>query len=337
MVDTSNASMEDAQSMGSTDPWAEAFAALAQENDEKANDPDTGDDNGSEGAGIPNADTDVADRNADTDEAATRNQEMADDNAQRSSIDVQADAEEDTGSEVSDLRVTEEELNSYRDAVQNDIQERTITAVAKAYIDKGARHTNGKLGASIKDDDICKYDEDGIPHFYNPETGREFTGDDPRAQATQWVKNYNEELAQAFNNTCRDYAQKLAEQSAPQIAVMEFADTYENLDPVRQGMLDSILEDYEITDDNGNVIGYSCDLNSALGIVDRQVRMIQEHYKAQHTIEDTKAQEQPKGPALDIKSSANSGGNTEPPKFNSIAEAMEWQQDQLLANMKKGN
>jgi len=211
-----------------------------------------------------------------------------------------------------------------------DIRQRTLTDVAQAYIRQGARHQGNRLGANISDPDICKRDSDGVPRFYNPETGREFTGDNPRRQAQEWVDDYNRELAEAFNKTCSDYSQRLMDQEGGRLAVIEFAPKYKALDPVRRSMLDSILEDYEVTDSNGDVVSYSCDLDKALAAVNRQVAVIQRQYGQQAA----KPKAEPSGPALDTPSTSGGKGDSAKPQFKSIAEAMEWEQDQILARMK---
>lgn len=211
-----------------------------------------------------------------------------------------------------------------------DIREQTINDVVAAYIKQpGVRHQGNRLGASINDPDVCKRDRDGVPRFYNPETGREFTGDNPRRQAQEWVDDYNRELADAFNKTCQEYSQRLLQEEGGRLAVIEFAPKYKALDPVRRSMLDSLLEDYEVTDGDGNVVSYSCDLDKALAAVNRQVAVIQRQYGQQ--AKPTPAA--PTGPVLDTPSTApqQSGGR---PEFKSLAEAMEWEQDQILQKRK---
>lgn len=195
---------------------------------------------------------------------------------------------------------------------------------------RGVRNRNGVLGATIEDPDICKRDADGVPHFFNPETGREFTGDNPRRQTQEWIDDYNKELARVFNNACQKYEEHLMQEESPKLKVMEFAPKYEKLDDIRRGMFENVIEDYEIKDKSGKVIGYSCDLDKALALVDRQVAMIQSYAK-QHKPQQQAA---PTGPALDMKTSSGAvaGSSNEPPK--SLEEAMLRIQEQQLAKMK---
>ena len=309
------------------DDWAAAFAALDQA-DKGAAEADASADAGADGSagGVPDAEE------ADAGEGAAAPQG---DDAVESEAGVGGPGDlggEDGDLGVFDLEVTEEQIKGYRDKLMQDIQDRTITDVAQAYIKQGARNTNGRLGATINDPDVCKRDRDGVPRFYNPDTGREFTGDNPRRQAQEWVDDYNKELADNFNRTCQQYSQRLLEQEQGKLAVIEFAPKYKALDPVRRAMLESIIEDYEVTDDNGDVIAYSCDLDKALAAVDRQVSVIKRRFAGQAQAAQTKPE--PTGPVLDTPSTNGGTQDGKMPQFKSIAEAMEWQQDQLLAKMK---
>jgi len=223
------------------------------------------------------------------------------------------------------------DIEKYENSINADLRARTIKDISDDFIERGVRNHNGKLGATLDDDDICIRDDDGVPHFYNPETGQEFRGDNPRRQAQEWVDDYNRELARVFNEACKIHEDDLRKQVEPSLAVIRFAPKYDKLDDIRRGMLDNIIEDYEVTDNNGKVIGYSCDLDKALNMVDRQIKMIQDYAKTQQPAQKPA----PTGPALDMKTSSGAvqaGDNTPP---SSLAEAMERLQDAQLDKLKK--
>lgn len=320
---------QDPQGQVESDPWAAAFAALDKMGQDDAapaegGQPGDGTDagTGDAGAGEPAADALAGDG--------------AGDEAGDGGLgDPAGEAGQPDGGAGEDLLgISEDEIEDYRSVLADDVRDRAIVDIAQEFVKRGIRHQNGRLGATIEDEDICKRDRDGVPRFYNPETGREFIGDNPRRQAQEWVDDYNRELADAFNRACEKYEANLMEAEAPSMAVLEFAPTYEKLDPIRKGMLESVLEDYEIEED-GEVVGYSVDLNRALALVDRQVAMIQGYAKAQAPAQ--RHDPEPKGPALDMGNAAAAvGSNGGKPKFNSIAEAMEYQQDQLLASLNAG-
>lgn len=329
MANQNEKTFEDEVDQVPSDPWIEAFAALDKEAKDSTEEASDTDDSGSDSA--------VSDSQGDDNGEHSASPEVGDGLGSEDQPGGPGDlgggdSGSDTAFDNNDLSISEEQIKQYRESFMEDIKERTLNDVANAYIKQGARHTNGRLGASINDPDVCVRDDDGFPRFYNPETGREFTGDNPRRQAQEWVDDYNRELADAFNKTCREYSQRLMQEEGGRLAVIEFAPKYKSLDPIRRSMLDSILEDYEITDSEGDVIAYSCDLDKALAAVNRQVRVIQSQYKSGKT-----EKPKPSGPALDTPNAAGSKApGSGKPKFKSIEEAMEWEQDQLLAKM-KGN
>lgn len=312
------------------DDWAAAFAALDKENEEDSEtdanaDSGTDDDNGEV------SDSEKSDQGEGP--APTEgNDGLESEDLPGGPGDLGGeDGGEDVHFDWGNLDVSPEGIQSYREELTKSIEERTIKDVAAAYIRQGARNDNGRLGATINDPDVCKRDRDGVPRFYNPETGREFTGDNPRRQAQEWVDDYNRELRDAFNKTCADYSQRLLKTEGVKLAVVEFAPKYQQLDPMRRSMFEAVIEDYEVTDNNGDVIGYSCDLDKALAAVNRQVSAIQHQYSKTHT---AKPEKKPSGPALDTPSTGGTAQQNGKPQFKSIAEAMEWEQDQLLAKMK---
>lgn len=228
-----------------------------------------------------------------------------------------------------------EQVESYRKEIVDEATNRAIEAVANAYIKKGARNTDGRLGATINDPDICKRDDDGVPHFYNPETGREFTGDNPRRQAQEWCDDYNRALKDAFNDTCDQYAKKLVKEREAEVALVEFESTYDSLDDVRRDMLDSLLENYEIKDEHGEVVGFDCDLNAMLRAVNRTFEKMQGRIRAAKADAGGGTQQQApaSAPALDMKSSPASAP-ADGKEVKSLADALLYQQDKILNERK---
>lgn len=226
-------------------------------------------------------------------------------------------------------------------AIKKTVADEAVRLTAELFIEKNIRHdANNRLGASLNDPDIYRKDENGVPTFYNPDTGKPFTGDNPRAQARAWVREYNEELKETFNQIAGQKAQELEAQAKPMLDLLEFAPKFERLDPIRQQMLDSLIEDYAIEDASGDVVGYSCDLDKALAQVNRQIKTLQSQAQStpqsqpQATGGATEEKKPASSPAVDMK--AGAGSQQGKPQFKNIAEAMEWEQDQLLRKMKEG-
>jgi glutamate synthase domain-containing protein 2 len=313
-------------------PWAAAFAALEPKSEEIV-ETDANAGNSDVGGNGANADTV---NGQDTSQAESGNSDANEDVV--GGLDSSTGADDNEGESNSGnafaeaVGITEESIQQFENDLNEDIRQQAINEVAAEFIKRGIRNRDGALGATLDDDDICKRDSDGVPHFYDPETGREFT-DNPRAQAQAWVDAYNKELARVFNNTCQQYEEHLKEESAPRLAVMKFAPKYEKLDDIRKGMFDNVIEDYEIKDNDNKVIGYSCDLDKALALVERQITMIQNYAKNAAVSNEQKPQ--PTGPALDMKTSSGAmqTGNDAPP--SSLAEAMERLQDVQLSKIQK--
>lgn len=316
------------------DPWAAAFAALEQKGEGGAE--GTADAGGN--AMVPGGDvasSDGADQGEESSGEAQPKEGEADALAAGGlDLDTGTDGAANGNAFASHLGVTEESIQQYEQELGEDIRDRAIKEVAEEFLKRdNVRHSNGVLGATLDDPDICKRDSDGVPRFYNPETGREFTGDNPRRQAQEWVDDYNRELARVFNNTCEQYEQHLKEQSAPQLAVMKFAPKYEKLDDIRRGMFDNVIQDYEIKDGNGDVVGYTCDLDKALALVDRQIEMIQSYGKQRQQEQQAQPQ-QSIGPALDMKNSSGAMQAGDDAPITSLADAMERLQNQQLEKLK---
>lgn len=316
------------------DPWVAAFASLEPKGEESAEEPaeEQGQQEGQQPASantasngreeVPPAD----DKGDDSGDGSTAGRLDTPDRIH----------DEQNGSAFSGVQeVTEESIKEFEEKLGKDVRNQAIKDIAVEFIKRGIRNTNGVLGATLDDPDICKRDEDGVPRFYNPETGREFSGDNPRRQAQEWVDDYNRELGRVFDNSCEQYEQHLRQQAAPKLAVMKFAPKYEKLDAIRKGMLDTIIQDYEIKDGDGKVVGYNCNLDKALAQVDRQIAMIQEYAKTHQQQQSEQQPGQPATPALDMKTSSGAVQQPDSAAPSSLAEAMERLQDAQLSKLKK--
>lgn len=309
------------------DSWEAAFAALEQRNKKESEETPAGRD------GQPDAEG--------SGEAEGTSGSDAEPVAEGQSNDAQLDgadaggsgaADGAAGETVSEFDYSAEEVNETISSIESSIEDQAVSDVANAMKASGKIRVtrDGKLGASINDPDIYTKDEDGVPTYINPETGRPFTGDNPRAQAKQWVDDYNAELEQAFNKIAKQRIDELKKEKEPIVRTLKFAETYKKLNDVQRDMLDSLIEDYEVKDEDGNAIGYSCDLDKALAQVNRQISKLTERGKALHPKQEKPA---PTEPALDMPQSTGSSEN-KPPQFKSLEEAMEWSQNQQLKQRK---
>ena len=310
------------------DSWEAAFAALEQRNKKEPEETPAGRD------GQPDAGESGQAEGTSGSDAEPMAQGQSDD-AQLDGTDAGGSGAADgaAGETVSEFDYSAEEVNETISSIESSIEDQAVSDVANAMKASGKIRVtrDGKLGASINDPDIYTKDEDGVPTYINPETGRPFTGDNPRAQAKQWVDDYNAELEQAFNKIAKQRIDELKKEKEPVVRTLKFAETYKKLNDVQRDMLDSLIEDYEVKDEDDNAIGYSCDLDKALTQVNRQISKLTERGKALHPKQEKPV---PTEPALDMPQSTGSSEN-KPPQFKSLAEAMSWSQDQMLKKGRK--
>lgn len=309
------------------DSWEAAFAALEQRNKKESEETPASRD------GQPDAEGSGEAEGTSGSDAEPVAQGQSDD-AQLDGTDTGGSGAADgtAGETVSEFDYSADEVNETISSIESSIEDQAVSDVANAMKASGKIRVtrDGKLGASINDPDIYTKDEDGVPTYINPETGRPFTGDNPRAQAKQWVDDYNAELEQAFNKIAKQRIDELKKENEPIVRTLKFAETYKKLNDVQRDMLDSLIEDYEVKDEEGNAIGYSCDLDKALAQVNRQIAKLTERGKALHPKQEKPA---PTEPALDMPQSTGSSEN-KPPQFKSLEEAMEWSQNQQLKQRK---
>lgn len=310
------------------DSWEAAFAALEQRNKKEPEETPANRD------GQPDAGESGQAESTSGSDAEPMAESQSDD-AQLDGTDAGGSGATDgtAGETVSEFDYSAEEVNETISSIESSIEDQAVSDVANAMKASGKIRVtrDGKLGASINDPDIYTKDEDGVPTYINPETGRPFTGDNPRAQAKQWVDDYNAELEQAFNKIAKQRIDELKKENEPIVRTLKFAETYKKLNDVQRDMLDSLIEDYEVKDEDGNAIGYSCDLDKALVQVNRQIAKLTERGKALHPKQEKPA---PTEPSLDMPQSTGSSEN-KPPQFKSLAEAMSWSQDQMLKKGRK--
>ena len=308
------------------DPWIAAFAALEQKDEE---DPTATADMGNADDGGTAADTEGTGGQELPDKDETIDSVETEGNAGGFGVDV-GGAEPQDSVFAESYGLDETGIEQLQQEFDKQISDRVINDIAQEFIKRGYKHTNGVLGITINDPSVRRNDKDGVPHFYNIYTGEEIYGERPREKCQELVDDYNSSLSAAFNEACSQYEAYLRKQEEPQLAVKKFAPKYEKLDPIRRGMLDNAIEDYEIKDKDGKVVGYSCDLDKQLALVDKQIAMIQSYAK-QH---QPQQQRQSTGPVLDMKTSSGAVPNNDAP-VTSLAEAMERLQDAELAKLKR--
>lgn len=84
-----------------------------------------------------------------------------------------------------------------------------------------------------------------------------------RMEAQQWIDSFNSQLRQEIQVRARTVSRELSKQMAPARRLLAFAPTFEAMDANTREVFDDLVEGYEVRNQQGEVVGYSCDLNKA--------------------------------------------------------------------------
>lgn len=167
--------------------------------------------------------------------------------------------------------------------------------------------------------DIYERREDGTVIFNNPDNpNRPF---ESREQAQAWINSMNQQIQNAFNQEVYKEQQELYKNATPAINLIQFAPLYDSMPEITQNIFDDLIEPYSITNADGDVIGFDCDLSAmarqASALVERYGfgRQAQQEQSAQQ-----QAKQQSSDPAMDLKS--GNGASADDAEPTNIAEAM---------------
>lgn len=217
-----------------------------------------------------------------------------------------------TGSRGSTNDVQTYDYSARRNGLINDIQQQSIKDVTKMFEENDVKMWSMQ--------ELYHRDEDGTVHFDNPDSpGREFAS---RAEAQSWIESMNAEIQNAFANEVRKRQQELYKKAEPSIRLLEFAPAYDAMDDDTKAVFNELTMPYSVYDDNGNIIGFSCNLNA----VANQAANIAGKFSSK-TVETTSVPDKPakKGsddlPDMDPVTSSGAAGNEKIDPKN-IEEAM---------------
>lgn len=187
---------------------------------------------------------------------------------------------------------------------------------------------------------IAEYQRDGIrPITMNDlyqrdqSTGRVtyMNPDDPtrpfssRMEAQQWIDSFNSQLRQEIQARARAVSRELSKQMAPARRLLAFAPTFDAMDERTREVFDDLIEGYEVRNQQGEVVGYSCDLNKA---AERARRMAAKYGRSGGGTSKTGAsQQETRTPAEDLRSHGSASArrkdpNREPRDLNEAFEIM---------------
>lgn len=183
------------------------------------------------------------------------------------------------------------------------IAQEAVAAANKIFKDNQIR--------KMSDEDLYVRHEDGTVEWRNPDNpNKPFD----RMEAGKYVDFFNDRIDKAFRKTVAEEYAKLKKENAHRYAVIEFAPVYNQMSEIEKNIFNDIISQNQITDDQGNVVGFSCDLTTAA----KQAVTIASRFKtapqtgSQAPQSGSVKQAQPVSqPAMDIKTGTGESGTEE--------------------------
>lgn len=160
----------------------------------------------------------------------------------------------DDGGGSSDGAEEPEYPRDYQGAINQVATEITRAArqqAAKEFSDNGIRHFTMR--------DLYRRDDSGNVTFVNPDDrSRPFSS---RMEAQQWIDSMNKEIDSEMRKRSIEISKDIQKAAAPALRLLRFAPTYDAMPDATKRMFDDLIEDYEVKNGKGQVVGYSCDLD----------------------------------------------------------------------------
>ena len=163
----------------------------------------------------------------------------------------------------------------------------------------------------------------GTVKFINPDEpdGRGgYRSFNSRAEAQQWCDAFNKDVDAEFQRAAIAERNKLLEEYRPTRELIEFAPKFQKFDQMKQGIINDMIQPYEIKGANGNVIGYRCNLDAVAGQADKLIARFKANQPQQQAAPAIEPKPQGSGPAIDMKSSGSGSTGSNEPK--DLSEAL---------------
>ena len=201
-----------------------------------------------------------------------------------------------------------DDYSTYRDGLVSELRKAAFDKVNQEFQNQGIQ----KISVS----QLYQRDEDrGTVTFLNPDNpSRPF---ESRAEAQAFCEAFNKDIDMEFRKAMQAEYNRLNDQYKPTMELIDFAPKFEKFSQVKQDIIDDLIEPYEIRANDGKIIGYRCNLDSAAAQADKILARFPQQQVAEEPKEEPKSSE----PALDMKSHAAGGaGKGKEPK--TLEEAM---------------
>lgn len=133
------------------------------------------------------------------------------------------------------------------------IQQQAVKEITDEFKEKGIKKYN--IGMLYQRDENT-----GAVTFVNPDDERRpFQS---RHEAQQWVDSINTEIDNEYRRMAMERQGKLIEENQPRLAFIDFIPTYNTLNQSEKAIFEQLVQPYAIQQ-NGQVLGFNCNLNTA--------------------------------------------------------------------------
>lgn len=265
---------------------------------------------GAEGSG--------ADSGDDDDEAAEEGDE-ADEDAESSDDEGYGD---DRGHPASYGSAGPADYQSTQQAIVEQLNRSAVAQARKQFADQGIRE--------FTMNDIYERTQDGRVVYRNPDDpNRPFSS---RMEAQQWIDSFNSQVKQELQRVALNIRNENLKGIAPSIRLLQFAPVYDEMSDAVREIFDDLIEDYEVRNNRGEVVGYSCDLNRAAAKAERLASKYNRNSHGPKKSATVKKSGPQKSPAVDIRSRGSAAGSKPDREPETLGEAFK-----ILREMNRSN
>lgn len=170
-------------------------------------------------------------------------------------------------------------------------------------------------------DDVYQRTQDGRVVYRNPDDpNRPFSS---RMEAQQWIDSFNKQVQDALVRQATEIRDKNAKAAMPALRLLQFAPVYDVMDPSIREVFDDLIEDYEIRNRAGKVIGYSCDLEKMAMKASRLATKYNHHSQSKGKSGTVKKPGPQKSPAMDTRARGSAASAPAEGEPKTMEEAMQ--------------
>lgn len=189
------------------------------------------------------------------------------------------------------------------------IQRQAIQAAALKFKEDGIRE--------FTMNDIYQRTQDGRVVYRNPDDpNRPFSN---RMEAQQWIDSFNKQVRSELQKLAQGYYRENLKQVAPTVRMLRFGERFDRMPKQTQELFDDLIEDYEIRDRDGNIIGYRCDLDK---MADKAERLSAKYSTPSRKSSAKIGKQKPqRKPALDTRASGSRSGGKKDIEVKDMSDA----------------